>query len=673
MSKSPGAVPPPPSLRQGQKSTLLGLPAPLPPPSGPVPASGPVSSGAAPPPPPPGAVPPPSLKPQIKTTMGMGALPPPAAPPTSVRAGSSPALPPPVPPPKTSGSAPPTSGPSSMRSPSAPPVPPAKNTLVAAVPPPPKPASSIGAQVGMPSAEEPEEKTPPAGTAVPSKKKASGASVEMDWEDEEESTHVFEKKRHGPKPRPAAGDGAKPSAAAALAASSGSSAAPRSVPPPPVAPAIPTKTVPLGPLVEPSVVVAPATPTATPLPAPIRRPSDEPTIVRPRDSGSKAGIILGGLALVAVVGLGVYMFLPRSGALQVDVVASNGGPLAKADIFVDGQKRCETAPCRVTDVPTGRRVVKVVVGDKIMQKEIDVEAGREGHVDFSVDLRPAPINTNKSTTTAPPIASTSTPAPVVEGTGFKLSGTEGVKVLVDGKERATLSGNPAVATFTDLTPGAHKLKLDGGDRYEALERDVTVTKNKVDDLGELKLKVLKGRLILELKTSGADVILSGMKDGKKVEKRLDADMWKNPPIKLDLDPKGEWKLAAKKKGFQDYALDVVFEDGAAEKNVAIELLEEGKTPPPLPSTTAPPKTSASAPTASASASVAPSGQGTIKINSRPVTKVLLDGKPIGSTPQVVQVAPGKHTVTFIHPDKRKQVVPVDVQPGKSVSASAKFD
>ena len=72
-------------------------------------------------------------------------------------------------------------------------------------------------------------------------------------------------------------------------------------------------------------------------------------------------------------------------------------------------------------------------------------------------------------------------------------------------------------------------------------------------------------------------------------------------------------------------------------------------------------------------SVAASGNGTLNINSIPVSKVILDGKPLGSTPKVgVSVSAGSHTVTFIHPEQGKKSVTVTVKPGETKTAAVKF-
>ncbi|HSN99837.1 MAG TPA: PEGA domain-containing protein, partial [Candidatus Nanopelagicales bacterium] len=65
--------------------------------------------------------------------------------------------------------------------------------------------------------------------------------------------------------------------------------------------------------------------------------------------------------------------------------------------------------------------------------------------------------------------------------------------------------------------------------------------------------------------------------------------------------------------------------------------------------------------------------GTLNINSIPVSKVVLDGRPLGSTPKVgVSVPAGSHTVTFIHPELGKKSVTVTVKAGETKTAAVKF-
>ena len=66
-----------------------------------------------------------------------------------------------------------------------------------------------------------------------------------------------------------------------------------------------------------------------------------------------------------------------------------------------------------------------------------------------------------------------------------------------------------------------------------------------------------------------------------------------------------------------------------------------------------------------------SAQGTLRMNAIPVSKVLLDGRPIGETPMEKAVSPGNHTVVFISSKGRKSRS-VTVDAGKSKVVSVRF-
>ncbi|EYF03686.1 PEGA domain-containing protein [Chondromyces apiculatus] len=620
-SAIPGLTPPPPSQARQQRSTLMGGLGGLPPPPS-------MPTGAAPLPlPPPGAPP--------------ISAPPPAVPPASL-------------PPITS--------------------PPVRASLPNVMPPPARPPTSTPLPPPIAGAPLPPVVPPPA--RQPSKtdeaprqaKGKGGPAVDMDWDDEEESTAVYDKATTDGAgaptgPRPAAGMRSTiPNSAAALLASSGGAAAAARGPTAGAAPGYHSA---------PPASGAHSTPPST-------RRSEEATAVRPRPvsqsgGGSKAGIVLGGIALLAVAGLVVFQLLPKKGDLKIDVKAPAGVTIAKAEVFIDGQKQCDTVPCVVRGLEAGSKAVKVIAPDLPPQDATGVVEGSKESLVLVDFMSAVPAVTAK-------------PAPVVvaQVTGVKIPSTQsGVKVFVDGEDKGTLPQEFA------LPPGSHKLRFEGGDRYEKREETVEVTQGQLKEVSNVALKVLKGQVTLELGTDGAVVNLVNTKG---TEKRLPDTLWKTPPVKLDIDPSEGWRLVAKKQGYDDFTQVLSFDDGQAEKTVRIELLEAGKTPlavtggapvsqasgqiPSTGSTSAPsepkepkePKAAEPAPTAQAS-----SGQGTLNINSIPVSKVVLDGRPLGSTPKVgVSVSAGSHTVIFIHPELGKKSVTVSVKGGETKTAAVKF-
>jgi len=66
------------------------------------------------------------------------------------------------------------------------------------------------------------------------------------------------------------------------------------------------------------------------------------------------------------------------------------------------------------------------------------------------------------------------------------------------------------------------------------------------------------------------------------------------------------------------------------------------------------------------------GVGTLNVSSSPPANVVLDGRPLGQAPRLVQVPVGIHTVVFIHPLYGRQSRSVKVSAGRMSSASADF-
>jgi hypothetical protein len=76
--------------------------------------------------------------------------------------------------------------------------------------------------------------------------------------------------------------------------------------------------------------------------------------------------------------------------------------------------------------------------------------------------------------------------------------------------------------------------------------------------------------------------------------------------------------------------------------------------------------------------VAPSGpasteKGTLNLSSNPPSNVVLDGKPLGTTPRAgIKVKPGKHHVVFIHPKLGRKSARANVKPGATSNVSVRF-
>jgi len=680
-----GPPPPPPSLRQPDPSRAA-PPPPLPPPAVPV--------GTAPP----------SFNKTIPLPAGVNATPAPSAPANAF----APTVPQPA------AQMPPQAAtlPSAGSSPRTPPPPPGRGALPPVVPPPSKTptATNSAPAASAPGMSVKSLSTPPPAMPAPAAARSHGTgALDMDWDEEEEATHVLDREasKDAFLPPTGAGRGAPgPSAKQTLVGLAGSVAAasaapppgarPPSLPPPPPSaaqpyarPPAPPGTQNMMPSSAPPASIRPAAPpppavapppiqaapstngsaaafpyqqNTSPMAMPPRagsRPAIEeaaPALPVPAFSRSRmeqtailepqkrpVGLFVGaGVGIAALIGTVMYL-MPHTGSIDVNVADTKGGAVRNLRVSVDGKFQCESAPCQIQNIGSGSHTIKVEATgyEQPADKAVAVESGRVATIDFTL------------TAVAPS-----------GGTGIKVAGSQpGEKLYVDDREIGALPQE-----LHDLKPGTHKVRVSAGDRYAAVEKTVTVGENEFQDLGSVTLKVIKGRATVTLATPGAKVFLVSGSDRRELP---------TLPMSIDLEPSKQYSLVATKTGYSDFTLPLSFEDGQAEKSFQVTL--EPKTaspsagaisfsPPPQtytpPSNPQPPRQPREpAPHESATAG----GEGTLNMNSIPAASVVLDGKPIGSTPLTgITVSAGAHTVLFVNVDQNfKKQVSVTVAAGET--------
>ncbi len=548
---------------------------------------------------------------------------------------AAPNLPPPpsrVPPPTPSR---PPPGPPSR----APMPPPSRGSL----PPPPMTARGVAPPPARPGAPPPPVSRPPATAPLPKPPPANAAPVDMDWDDEDEKTAIFDKQgnetaatallRSNPPPAPAAGmpppgSGRLGGAASALVAGSGGAAP--SMPRPPM----PEPPMSAPPATQPAV--AQAYPPQQMHPQVVAGPY--PSVPPPSGSGRTIALVVIGALVVSLIVAVVFLVLPGNGSLVVTVAGPGNKPVDAVQIFVDGTKHCDTSPCRVTDLKPGTHMIKVSA------------AGYQQTADTAVSIE-------KSSEAVTNI----TLARASEGTGIRVAAAgTGLRLSVDGKDIG-----PLPQELKDMSPGDHVLKIAGSDRYEPFEKHVTVEQDKMLAV-EPKLKVVKGLAKIEAGdgASGAKVLLVSGNERRPIPKL---------PIKIDIPTDKPYSLVATKKGYQDYKQELAFDDGQAEKTFTITMVESGKEPPPSAGGSSHGTSGGTTGGGGKPAEVAAKGNGTININSIPVSNVILDGRPLGTTPKVgISVPAGTHTVVFVHAEMGRKARSAKVPAGGSVTVAVRF-
>jgi serine/threonine-protein kinase len=403
----------------------------------------------------------------------------------------------------------------------------------------------------------------------------------------------------------------------------------------------------------------PSAPPVAQLP-PVSRAMEQTLLTRKEPSKAPLfGMLL--VAVMAIAGLAVFFLMPRPGTLVINVSDTKGAAVGNLEIFVDGTKRCETAPCIVRDISAGVHEVKVTAKgyEPPAPRAITVDKGRDVATDFQL-----------------------VSAKTAAGTGFKVAAAHGtVKLFVDGKEVGVLPQE-----VRDLEPGEHKLRFVA-DRYVPLEKTISIGKDEIVDLGTVSLKVAKGKATIQLGTPGAKVYLVNGATRKEVPQL---------PMAIEFDPNETWELLATKDGFDDLKEQIRFDDGQADKTFTVTLSPKGTASratiaaaaaPEAPAIAAaaapaaPAPKAASAPVAAKEPSsdvpkekAAAGGEAILKINSLPASSIILDGKPIGVTPQThVPVSPGTHTIMFVNAEQSlKKTITVEVKAGETKAAFAKL-
>lgn len=393
--------------------------------------------------------------------------------------------------------------------------------------------------------------------------------------------------------------------------------------------------------------------------APEARPVAAVQLAAPAKSGSnKFAILAAAVLALGIVMLAVVLMLPKQGSIVVTVSGPGNKAIDSVQVVLDGKKQCDTSPCVVNGIKSGSHIVKVSApGYSTGTQAVKVASGDE-----------AVLNIQLSTAS--------------EGTGFKVAAEgSGLKLWVDDKEIG-----PLPQELKDLSPGDHKIRIAGNDRFATYEEQVTVVADQIKTIGPLELKVVRGLAMVEPgeNADGAKVLLVNGNEKRQIPKL---------PYRVEISTDKGYELVASKKGFVTTTIPITFEAGKDQKKFVIDMRRDSESDSESAareeshstSTRAVSQSRSSSGTSSAkkstsssssSATVAKSaatGQGTLNINSIPQSNVLLDGRPLGKTPRAgVSVPAGSHTVVFIHPEHGRKQVSVNVGSGKTATAAVRF-
>jgi serine/threonine-protein kinase len=145
------------------------------------------------------------------------------------------------------------------------------------------------------------------------------------------------------------------------------------------------------------------------------------------------------------------------------------------------------------------------------------------------------------------------------------------------------------------------------------------------------------------------------------------------PAELELDPKSAHTLSATKPGYEDFSAQVQLGEGESEKLIEVALTR-------LDGADAPKRAKAkvarkpAAPKAASTNPVADATQGLLNISSVPPSQIILNGRPLGSTPKTGIPVPGDslQTIVFVHPKMGRRRAQKFVPAGKERTVSIRF-
>ena len=348
------------------------------------------------------------------------------------------------------------------------------------------------------------------------------------------------------------------------------------------------------------------------------------------------------LLAVAVVVLGIWSLLPKTGTLLVRVSGPKDEAIEQVQVFLDGEEVCSKATCRLEDVRVGSHFLSVVAEG--YKKTADTTITVEGNQDNVF-----PITLSR----------------VSKGTGIRVPalGT-GLRLTVNGHDEG-----PLPIELKKMEPGEYQISITGNERYESHEEQVLVEADKIVAVAPT-LKVVKGLAHIKAGegAEGAKVLLVSGSERRPLP---------NLPIKIDIKPEKPYTLVAVKPGYQTYSKPISFDDGKAEKTYEIVMRTDAQAAAEEDAAT---QARARKGTRSyrrsrkaASAGAATGGRGRLNISSNPPSMAILDGRPLGKTPRTgIVVAPGPHSVMFVHPTHGRKVQRVNVKAGRTASVGVRF-
>jgi serine/threonine-protein kinase len=262
------------------------------------------------------------------------------------------------------------------------------------------------------------------------------------------------------------------------------------------------------------------------------------------------------------------------------------------------------------------------------------------------------------------------------------SGQDGVRLVVDGRERGLLP-----VDVRDLAPGEHTVVFDGGDRYASQKSTVTLAAGEVRELAPVALRVLRGAASFDVRSPGTSIALVSSD-----ERRALSD-WSRS---VEVDNSKNWMLEANRPGYKTVRFPLIF-DSQSSRTFVVSNDEPNDSPESavvtpaisqVPASTVPISTNnkrrrrvalegiraSRLAAAVESPETASMSEGTciLNLNSIPPARIALDGHPMGTTPKLgISVNSGRHVVMFVG-DTSQKTSTTTCRPGEQKTVAVRL-
>jgi serine/threonine-protein kinase len=312
-------------------------------------------------------------------------------------------------------------------------------------------------------------------------------------------------------------------------------------------------------------------------------------------------------------------------------------------IFVDGKALCDSSPCRISGLSPGSHQLRASAPGLSSGAEqvVEITAGEEAAA--NIELAAA--------------------EPDVQAGGVRVAAAEReLTLFVDDRRVGKLP-----QTVSGLAGGKHWIKLDAEDGSPPIEKSVNVLPGQLIDVDPNPTK--RDKVVVTIRLSP---------DSEGASVTFDDAFLLDFPAELELDPRSTHQLSATKPGYEDYALRIDLNDETTKViEVALTPAEGAAAHRPRPKPSASSAALAAARKAAskpASAGAADATQGLLNISSVPPSQIILNGRPLGSTPKTAVVVPGDslQTIVFVHPKMGRRRAQKFVPAGKERTVSIRF-